>query len=162
MTLFDLFIFGLLAMFTGIGILRGAFRELLSIGGWLFAILCGWVFADAVGTWFEQLQDEDLRRSIAFIVIVMVTLALLSVAMLVLRILMPRPSPDLTSRVLGGAIGLFRGAVVVVVLVLLAGLTPLPGKDSWRNAQLVGVFVSAAEQVLDWLPAPVARQFRYG
>ena len=162
MTLFDLLIFGLLAMFTGIGILRGALRELLAVGGWLLAILCGWLFADAVGTWFDLLEDEALRRMIAFIVIVMVTLAVLSVATFVLRMLLPRPSPDVTSRTLGGAVGLFRGAVVVVVLVLLAGLTPLPRKDSWQNAQLVGVFVPAAEQVLEWLPAPVARQFRYG
>lgn len=162
MTLFDLLIFGLLAMFTGIGILRGALRELLAVGGWLLAILCGWLFADAVGTWFDLLEDEALRRMIAFIVIVMVTLAVLSVATFVLRMLMPRPSPDVISRTLGGAVGLFRGAVVVVVLVLLAGLTPLPRKDSWQNAQLVGVFVPAAEQVLEWLPAPVARQFRYG
>lgn len=162
MTLFDLLIFGLLAMFTGIGILRGALRELLAVGGWLLAILCGWLFADAVGTWFEQLADEALRRMIAFIVIVMVTLAVLSVATFILRMLLPRPSPDVISRTLGGAVGLFRGAVVVVVLVLLAGLTPLPRKDSWQNAQLVGVFVPAAEQVLEWLPAPVARQFRYG
>ncbi len=162
MTLFDLLIFGLLAMFTGIGILRGALREVLAVGGWLLAILCGWLFADAVGTWFDLLEDEALRRMIAFIVIVMATLAVLSVAMFVLRILMPRPSPDVISRTLGGAVGLFRGAVVVVVLVLLAGLTPLPRKDIWQNAQLVGVFVPAAEQVLEWLPVPVARQFRYG
>lgn len=162
MTLFDLLIFGLLAMFAGIGILRGALRELLSVGTWLLAIFCAWLFADAVATWFEHLEDVELRRMIAFIVIVIVTLAVLTVAMFVLRVLMPRPSPDLLSRVLGAAIGLGRGAIVVVVLVLLAGLTSLPRHDSWRDAQLVGVFVPAAEQILEWLPAPVARQFRYG
>ena len=162
MTVFDLLIFGLLAMFTGIGILRGAFRELLSVGTWFLAILCGWLFADAAGTWFGYIEDAELRRMIAFIVIVVATLAVLSMVMFVLRILMPRPSPDLLSRVLGSAIGLFRGSVVVVVLVLLSGLTSLPQKDSWQDAQLVGVFVPAAEHILEWLPAPVARQFRYG
>ena len=162
MTLFDLLIFALLAMFTGIGLLRGAFRELLSVSAWLFAIFCAWLFADAVGTWFEYLEDQELRRMIAFIVVVMVTLAFLSVALFMLRILLPRPSPDLLSRVLGAAIGLGRGAVVVVALVLLAGLTSLPQKDSWQHAQLLGVFVPAAKQILEWLPAPVAHQFRYG
>lgn len=162
MTAIDLLIFGLLAMFTGIGILRGALRELLSVGVWLLAILCGWLFADAVGTWFVQLEDVELRRLIGFIVIVMVALAVLSVALFVLRLLLPRPSPDLASRVLGAGIGLVRGAVVVVALVLLAGLTPLPGKDGWRDAHLVGVFMPAARQALEWLPAAVARQFRYG
>lgn len=162
MTLLDLLIFALLAMFTGIGVLRGALRELLSVGIWLLAILCGALFADAVGTWFGHFDDLELRRMIAFIVIVMVMLAVLSVGLFVLRMMMPRPTPDLLSRVLGAAIGLGRGAVVVVVMVLLAGLTSLPGKDSWRDAQLVGVFVPAAEQILEWLPAAVARQFRYG
>jgi membrane protein required for colicin V production len=162
MSLFDLVIVALLVLFSGIGALRGAVRELLSLGVWLVAILCGWLFADAVGTWFEQVSDADLRQLIAFLTIVMIALALLSLVVFVLRLLLPRPAPNLTSRIGGGVIGALRGAAVVVVLVLLAGLTGLPKQESWRDSRLVGVFRPAAEQILEWLPAPVARQFRYG
>jgi membrane protein required for colicin V production len=128
---------------------------------WLVAILCGWLFADPVATWFEVFDDAELRQLLAFVVIVLTVLAVLSVTVFILRVLMPRPAPDLASRAFGGAVGGVRGAAVVVVLLLLAGLTGLPRKDSWRESSLVAMFLPAARQMLEWLPAPVARQFRY-
>jgi membrane protein required for colicin V production len=162
MSIFDLVILGLLALFVTMGVLRGMVRELYSLGVWLIAILCGWLFADAIGSWFEVIEDAELRRLAAFLAVIMVMLALLTLAMFILRILLPSPSPDATSRVIGGALGGMRGAAVIVVLVLLAGLTGLPKKDGWRDSYLVAVFQPAAEQILQILPASVARQFRYG
>jgi len=161
MSSFDIVILVLLTLFGGIGALRGTVRELMSMGVWLIAILCGWLFADAVSTWFDVFEDADTRRLLAFIVIVTVTLFVLTVAAFLLRVLLPRPAPDLKSRMLGGALGGLRGAAVVVVLLLLAGLTSLPRNDSWRESALVEVFLPVAKQMLEWLPSPVARQFRY-
>jgi len=45
-------------------------------------------------------------------------------------------------RSLGLLFGLVRGAILVVILVALAGLTELPQHDFWRNA----LFRPAAEQ----------------
>jgi membrane protein required for colicin V production len=161
MSTFDFVILGLFSLFAGIGALRGAWREAMSIVAWLAAVLCGWLFADAVGTWFDALQDEELRRLLAFLATFMVVWSLLTVALFILRILLPRPEPNLQSRLMGGVLGGLRGAVVIAVLVLLAGLTSLPKKDSWREAYLVGFFMPVAHHMLEWLPAPVARQFRY-
>jgi membrane protein required for colicin V production len=162
MGVFDLVIVGLLALFAGIGALRGSLRELLSLGVWLLALASGWLFADAVGTWFEAIEDTELRRLLAFLAIVVAMLAFLSLAAFVLRQLLPRPAPSLANRVGGALLGALRGGALVVVLVLLAGLTSLPNKDGWRDSPLVGVFQPAARTVLDWLPTTVARQFRYG
>lgn len=161
MSLFDLVTIAVLALFAGVGVLRGAMRELTSLMVWLLAILAGWLFADAVGTWFEGIADLELRRLVAFLAIVLSLLALLTLAVFVLHIFLPRPSPDTKSRVVGAVLGGVRGAFVVLVLVLLAGLTSLPKRADWQDSMLVRVFRPAAEQVLDWLPAPVARQFRY-
>jgi len=157
----DLVIVAVLVLFAGVGALRGALRELTSLAVWLLAILGGWLFADAIGTWFEGIADHELRRLVAFLSIVLSLLALLTVAVFVLHIFLPRPSPGWKSRVVGAALGAARGAFVVVVLVLLAGLTALPKRSDWQDSRLVGVFRPAAEQILEWLPAPVARQFRY-
>jgi membrane protein required for colicin V production len=162
MSSFDIVILGLLALFGGIGALRGAGRELMSFGVWLLAILSGWLFTDAVATWFEQLPDPELRRLVAFAATVVATLAVLTLVMFVVRVLLPRPAPNLVSRIIGGLVGTLRGAVVVTILIVLAGLTSLPRKDDWRHAYLVGLFQPAAAQILEFLPAPVARQFRYG
>ena len=161
MNQFDLLILCVLALFGGIGALRGTIRELLSLGVWVLAIGCGWLFADAVATWFEQVNDAELRRLLAFVVIVVAMLGVLSLAVFVLRKLLPRPDPGLNDRVLAGFLGTVRGAVVVLVLVLLAGLTSIPRKSDWHDSQLVGVFQSAAGTILEWMPPAVARQFRY-
>lgn len=162
MTIFDLIIIVLLVLFTSIGALRGMLREFLSLTVWTLAIGSGWLFADAVGSWFEVLQDTDLRRLLGFLTIVLAMLGALSVIAFVVRKLLPRPDPGLADRGVGAVLGAVRGVAVVVVMVLLAGLTSLPKNDDWRDAVLVGVFQPAANRILEWLPASVARQFRYG
>lgn len=161
MGLFDFIIAGLLILFIGVGALRGLWRESLSLINWAVAILCGWLFADAVGTWFDALKDDDTRRLIAFLAIVLVTLAASTLLLFVLRLLLPRPVPNTQSRIFGALLGMARGAVVIAVLVLLAGLTSLPRQENWRNSALVQVFTPMAKQMLEWLPSAVASQFRY-
>lgn len=162
MTVFDLIILVLLVLFTSIGALRGMLREFLSLSVWVLAIGSGWLFADAVGSWFELLADVELRRLLGFLTVVFTMLAALSLVAFVVRKLVPRPVPGLTDRGVGAAVGAVRGAAVVIVMVLLAGLTSLPKKDDWRDSMLVGVFQPFAVYLIDWLPDSVARQFRYG
>lgn len=162
MSFVDIFILVLLIVYAGIGALRGSLRELLSLGVWLLAIVAGWLFADAVSGWFEHFDDVGLRRVLAFLLIVLVMLILLTFTAFVVRQLLPRPSPGMIDRGVGALVGALRGAALVVLLVVLAGLTPLPKKDDWRNASVVGVFQPLAEKVLEWLPPNVARHFRYG
>lgn len=161
MSIFDIIILILLVLYTGIGALRGMLREFLSLAVWIVAIGSGWLFADTVASWFEVLQDADLRRLLAFLAIVLTMLGALSILAFVLRTLLPRPDPGLANRGVGAVLGAVRGAAVVVVMVLLAGLTSLPKKADWRDAYLVGVFQPAASKILEWLPSSVARQFRY-
>lgn len=162
MSILDLIILILLVLFTGIGALRGMLRESLSLAVWVLAIGSGWLFADAVSSWFDMLEDVNLRRLLAFVVIVPAMLAVLTILAFVLRKLLPRPIPGLTDRGVGAVLGAMRGAVVVVVMVLLAGLTSLPKKADWRESYFVGIFQPAAGKILEWLPPSVARQFSYG
>lgn len=162
MTIFDLIILVLLVLFTSIGALRGMLREFLSLSVWVLAIGSGWLFADAVGSWFEFLADVELRRLLGFLAIVFAMLMALSILAFVVRKLVPRPAPGLADRSIGAAVGAVRGAAVIVVMVLLAGLTSLPKKDDWRDSILVGVFQPFALHLVGWLPASVAQQFRYG
>jgi len=160
-SIFDIIILILLVLYTGIGALRGMLREFLSLAVWIVAIGSGWLFADTVASWFEVLQDADLRRLLAFLAIVLTMLGALSILAFVLRTLLPRPDPGLANRGVGAVLGAVRGAAVVVVMVLLAGLTSLPKKADWRDAYPVGVFQPAVSKILEWLPSSVARQFRY-
>lgn len=64
-------------------------------------------------------------------------------------------------RMLGVVFGVFRGAVIVVVLVLLVGLTSIPGSAEWQRARFVGPFESAAHWVVVHLPEQYAQHFSF-
>jgi membrane protein required for colicin V production len=64
-------------------------------------------------------------------------------------------------RALGGVFGLVRGLIIVLVIVLLAGLTPLPREPFWRGALLSGPFETAALTLRPYLPEGLSRRLRY-
>ena len=67
----------------------------------------------------------------------------------------------LQDRLLGGAFGLARGMLVVMIIVLLAGLTSLPQQAVWRNAVLSGPLETLAVHSKAWLPADLAQRISY-
>src|SRR2546427_1303960 len=64
-------------------------------------------------------------------------------------------------RALGSVFGLVRGLIIVLVVVLLAGLTPLPREAFWREAALSGPFETAALALRPYLPAGLAQRMKY-
>jgi membrane protein required for colicin V production len=64
-------------------------------------------------------------------------------------------------RTLGAVFGLARGALVVVVGVLVAGLTAVPASPGWRNAWLSPPFEQLALSARAWLPDTVKSNIRY-
>jgi len=64
-------------------------------------------------------------------------------------------------RILGGVFGLARGALIVLVLVLLAGLTSLPKRPVWRDAVLSPPLEALALSVKIWLPGDLSRRISY-
>jgi membrane protein required for colicin V production len=63
---------------------------------------------------------------------------------------------------LGALFGLLRGAFLVLVLVLLAGMTDLPRTKFWREASFSAPLERIALQARDWLPAGMAQKVHYG
>ena len=66
-----------------------------------------------------------------------------------------------TDRMLGLIFGLARGIVLVAILVLLAGLTPLPQDPWWGESLFIGHFQQLAELLRDLLPPDIAAYFVY-
>jgi len=56
---------------------------------------------------------------------------------------------------LGAIFGLARGVLFVLLLVTLAGFTPLPAESWWKNAMFSKVVVGVVEQIKTRLPEPV-------
>ena len=66
-----------------------------------------------------------------------------------------------TDRALGGVFGVLRGIAVLIVLVLLAGVTPVPRDDWWQQSIFIGRLEAGALWARDFLPPDLAGAVTY-
>jgi membrane protein required for colicin V production len=158
---FDLILVAVVLAFAGIGALRGALRELLSVAVWVVALLMAWLFAKSASTWFSGFEDPTFRHMLAFVVVFACVFVLASLGTFVLRLILGVAVPNTQARIAGGMLGAARGVLMLLIIVSLAGLTSFPQKPWWRGSELVVYFQSMAQSVQKLLPAEVAQQFRY-
>jgi membrane protein required for colicin V production len=57
--------------------------------------------------------------------------------------------------------GMARGAVIVAILVLLAGLTPMPHDPWWHESHLLKYFQDFALWMRNYLPKEIADNISY-
>ena len=163
MNTLDFVIVVVLLVFGIIGALRGLIREVLSLVTWILSCAIAWIFAGNFEGRFEGLTASyELRMVAAFLVLFAIVFLICSTAAFFLnRSLAHRRSVKLPNTILGAAMGAMRAAVVIVIVYLLAGLTPIPKESWWRGAGLTPVFESTALFVADYLPRDVSRHIRY-
>ena len=65
------------------------------------------------------------------------------------------------NRSLGALFGLLRGLVMIVVLAMVAGLTPLPRKADWTDSATGYSLAQTAIQLKQWLPPAFASRLKY-
>ncbi|MGH8453386.1 MAG: CvpA family protein, partial [Nevskiales bacterium] len=66
-----------------------------------------------------------------------------------------------TDRAIGGVFGIVRGAVLIIILMLLAALTPMPQDAWWRDSRFIPQLEPYALWVRNLLPAEIARHFEF-
>ena len=153
MTGFDLAIIGVLALSVLLAFFRGITRELIALVAWVIGVVAALTFAPIVGSWLPELGGNPAVRYLLAFAIIFI-LALLAGACIAwpLRSFIWKAGLGFADRFLGAVFGLARGAVVVLIFVLVAGLTTLPRHDWWQNAALVPPLVTAAVALAPWLP----------
>jgi membrane protein required for colicin V production len=55
-------------------------------------------------------------------------------------------------RIFGVAFGVLRGALIIVVFVVIGGMTPLPETEWWQSSVLLQWFESAAIVIQEYIP----------
>lgn len=164
MNAFDGVMIVVLVAFALIGALRGFVLEVLSLVLWPAAALVAWLLADPVAALFEPLIDEPPLRLVAGFVIVFLVAFVLGtiVVYIVNRVLPLRGVLRKPNALLGGIAGLARGAIVIVLVFLLAGVTSLPQRGWWQESLLAPYFERVAVAAGAWLPRDIARHIRFG
>jgi len=162
MTWFDYAVIAVLAVSVLIGVWRGFVREVFALGGWVAAFVAAMVFAGEAGELLPASSATPFVRSAAAgVVIFVVVLIACSIAGILLAKVFRVAGLGLADRTLGGAFGFARGALILLISVLAAGLTALPKEPFWREAALSGPLETSVVALKPYLPAPLAARVRY-
>lgn len=158
----DYSILVILAISVLISIWRGFTREALSLAGWIIATWVAMTFSkQLVGLLEPHIEAASLRLLVAFAILFLATLLVAGVINYLMVQLIKKTGLSGTDRVLGIVFGVARGVVVVVLLVLVAGMTPLPGDSWWKASQFIHYFQDAALFMRQYLPSDIAANINY-
>ena len=161
MAWFDYAVLTVLGLSLVLGAFRGILRELVSLSGWIAAFVLATAFSGIVAGQMPESLGPLLSGLLAFALIFIGVLLVSGVIGLVLARLERAAGLGFVDRLLGATFGVARGAAIVLLVVVLAGLTPLPREPFWRQAVLSGPFETVALALKPYLPEGVAQRLKY-
>lgn len=158
----DVVIIGIIAVSALVSVIRGFLKEVISLLTWIAAFWVAVSFSAQLAGWVPaSIETPSVRLAIAFVALFLLTLVVGAVINYIISTVMDKSGLTGTDRMIGFVFGALRGVVVITVLVLFAGLTPLPQDPWWQESSLLPYFQSLATWTLDLLPADIARHFEF-
>ena len=161
MTLFDLGVVAILVISIAISLLRGLSREMVSLAVWVGGFILATYFGGYVAPYLPDKLQPLWSALIGFLIVFGVVLLIGWIVGMALSSAVRASGLAPADRALGVLFGLVRGFVVVLVIVLMAGLTPLPRTPVWRDAFLSGPFETVALALRPHLPARLGQHLKY-
>ena len=140
----DYLIIGIILVSSGISIVRGFIKEVLSLVSWALSFWVALTFHPQLASLLvDYIATPSIRLFTAFFTLFLVTLILG------------------TDRSLGIIFGLVRGVAIVTLLVLIAGATPMPEDSWWQASLLLEHFEKMAIWLQSLLPADIAEYIHF-
>lgn len=162
MTPFDYFVLAVMVISLLVGVSRGVVSEILALLAWVVAFIAARMWAVPVGNLLlADLPDPLWRQLAGFVAVFVAVLIGFALVRWVTTLLLKAVGLRPLDRVLGAMFGAARGVLVLFVLVLLAGLTPLPQQQWWRQAMFAPPLETAVLAVKPWLPPELAKRIQY-
>lgn len=158
----DYAVIAVLLVSVAIGAWRGAVREIINIGGWVLAFILAHTFNSVLAPYFADWMAEPVYRVVvAWLVIFVSVLVFAALLASLLSELVRKLGLSSVDRMLGAIIGALRGALVIIVLALAAGMTKFPQTALWKNAALTQYVEVAALYARALLPQSLASKILY-
>jgi len=163
MTEFDYAVLVFVILSVLLGWWRGMVYEVLSLLSWVTAYFVAKSWVNEFAPYMpEVLESDALKSTAAFVSVFISTLILCGVAAWAINKLIKSFGLDWrTDGVAGAIFGFFRGWMLVLILVMLAGLTKLPQAPFWRDALLSKPLQNVALVAKDLLPNDLAKRVSY-
>jgi membrane protein required for colicin V production len=158
----DWLILGIVLVSAVIGLFRGFFREVISILSWLVAFMVALYFTEPASYLLEgSIETPSLRKAVTGTGLFVLVLLAGGLVNFMVGKLVSGSGLAGTDRAIGGVFGVVRGAVLVILLMLLAALTPMTQDPWWRESRLIPHLQPYAEWVRGLLPAEFAKHFQF-
>jgi membrane protein required for colicin V production len=136
-----------------IGVWRGFVKEAFSLAVWVAAFVIAFQFSGAVAGLMENsISLPSARTALAFGGLFVVTLLVGGLLTFLVGKMVEKTGLSGTDRLLGGVFGIGRGLILVLMLIIVAGLTPIPRDPWWQESETIQALVPLAEWMAELLP----------
>jgi membrane protein required for colicin V production len=158
----DVVIISLIALSAILSLFRGFVKEALALITWLVALWVAMAFYEELAVWLSQwIATPSAQKVTAFGILFICVLLLGAIVNYLAGKLVDKTGLTGTDKLLGVIFGVARGAAIVAILVLLAGLTPVSQDPWWQDSQFLGYFEGFALWMRDFLPSEIANNITY-
>ena len=158
----DVVIISLVVLSAILSLFRGFVKEALALITWLVALWVAMAFYEELAAWLSQwIAVPSAQKVTAFALLFICVLLLGAMVNYLAGKLVDKTGLTGTDKILGVVFGIARGAVIVAILVLLAGLTPVPQDPWWQDSMFLGYFEEFAIWMRDFLPSEIANNITY-
>jgi membrane protein required for colicin V production len=135
----DWAIIGILALSSGIGLIRGFIKEALSVAVWIAAIVIAKTFSPKLALLLPNLvSTPSLRELAAFAALFVATLLIGAMVNYLIGALVKMTGLSGTDRLLGLFFGIARGFIIVMLMVVfLPTLLAVDQDPWWQQSRLI-------------------------
>lgn len=159
MTAVDWFFLAVVLGSFVLGAWRGLVYELLSLVGWLVAFVAARYWAENVALWLPLGDiDGSVRYAAGFVVVFIGAAFAWGLLSWLAKRLIDGVGLRPVDRTLGAVFGLLRGCLLVLVVTLVVGYTPLQQADGWQLSLIAPVLSGLLQE---WMPALPQELGRY-
>ena len=153
MTVVDVVVIFVIFLSALFSLIRGFVKEAISLATWIIAIWLAATFAPKLAAVLPaSLESEAVRQAVGFGVLFILTLIVGGIVNMLISQVVKKTGLSGADRVFGVAFGVLRGALIIIVFVVIGGMTPLPDAEWWQSSVLLQWFESAAIVIQEYIP----------
>ena len=156
----DLIIIAVVIVSALISLVRGFVKESISLASWVLAGFIALRYFTPLSELLEPyIESPTIRTGSGFAILFVCSLIIGAIINFMASQLVTKTGLSGTDKSLGVVFGAARGILIVIILVLLAGLTPMPSESWWKESTMIEYFASMASWIKDILPDDIAGKF---
>jgi len=153
MTVVDVVVIFVIFLSALFSLIRGFVKEAISLATWIIAIWLAATFAPKLAAALpNSIESEAVRQAVGFGVLFVLTLVVGAIVNTLVNQVVKKTGLSGADRIFGVAFGVLRGALIIIVFVVIGGMTPLPDAEWWQSSTLLQWFESVAMVIQDYIP----------